>query len=194
MGLIDGLLSGMAGGLAGRFGAVAPVNSGEGIPSKVHLGVTDGDAAYDTEAEVLALVGGVGVWTKIWEKTVEAQAQYRFGYGSPAFPHNQGYWFFVIMDEATDFSVGVVRLMQAKAREQLFRQVVEAPDSRLHDTTVTTSETATPTNINAMLALPEKVEFPKVGEDSKLQIWYKLVVAATTADAVAFSVPMTLYQ
>lgn len=166
-------------------------------PFKSHVGITDGDAAYDTMAEVLAIIGALAagsVWTKIWEMTVPAQQQYRWGYGSPATPHNQGYMWFCSIDEAANFQVGVLRLVQANARETVVKTVLEADDTRLHGATFTSLATATPTNINEMMALPEKREFPKVGEDSLLQLWYRCVTAATAEDNVGFSIPVTIYQ
>jgi hypothetical protein len=166
-------------------------------PYPIHLGVTDGDAAYDTMAEVLAIIGALAagsVWTKIWQKTVPAQQQLSWGFGNPLTPHNQGYMWFCSIDTNTDFQVGVLRLVQANARETAVFVVLEIDDSRLHGTTVTTLATATPTSIDQMMALPEQINFPKVGEDSKLQLHYRCVTAATAEDNVGFSIPATVYQ
>ena len=167
------------------------------VPFKSHVGITDGDAAYDTMAEVLAIIGALAagsVWTKIWELTVPAQQAFRWGFGSPVTPHNQGYMWFCSIDTGTDFQVGVLRLVEAKSRETRSWTVLEADDTRLHGPTVTTLTTATPTNLNEMMALPEKVEFPKVGEDSLLQLWYRCITVATAEDDVGFSIPVTIYQ
>ncbi len=43
-------------------------------------------------------------------------------------------------------------------------------------------------------ALPEKAEFPMVGEDSKLQLYYKLITAATAVEAGGFAIPVTMRQ
>lgn len=195
MGLFDSLISGIAG--AGASAAVKSVQGKSQYPFRSHVGITDGDAAYDTMAEVLAIIGALAagsVWTKIWEKTVPAQQQIRWGFGSPATPHNQGYMWFCSIDEAADFEVGVLRLMQNTSRETKPIVVGEYDDTRLHTATVTTLVTATPTNINEMVALPEKTEFPKVGEDSRLQLWYRCITAATAEDNVGFSIPVTVYQ
>lgn len=168
------------------------------IPYKSHVGITDGDASYDTMAEVLAIIGALeagSVWTKIWERTTKAQEKVRWGFGSPATPHNQGYMWFCSLNEGGTFQVGVLRLVQAKARERLSYVVLEVDDTRLHGTTVTSLALATPTNINEMMALPEKVEFKKVAEDSLLQLWYRCVIASTVAeDNVGFSIPITVYE
>ena len=59
------------------------------MPFKSHVGITDGDAAYDTMAEVLAIIGALAagsVFTLIWEKTVPAQQTIAWGFGNPALP------------------------------------------------------------------------------------------------------------
>lgn len=167
------------------------------VPYNINLVITDGDTAYDTEAEVVAIIGALAagsVYTKIWEKTVPAQQMMRWGYGSPDQPANQGYMYFVSLDEGTGFQVGVLRLVQANARETKVLTVKEIDDTRLHGTTSTTSETATPVDRNEMIALPEQTRFPLVGEDSKLQLFYRCVAVATAEDACAFSIPATVYQ
>ena len=192
-GIMDSILGGLGGIAPGLGKAVAPTQ----MPFKTHLGVTDGDAAYDTAAEVIAIIGALAagsVWTLIWEKTVPAQQQIRWGFGSPALPMNQGYMWFCSLDVGTDFQVGVLRLVQANARQTKQLTVLEVDDSRLHTNVVTTLATATPIDKNEMIALPEKVEFPKVGEDSLMQLWYRCITAATTEDGVGFSIPCTVYQ
>ena len=173
-------------------------SAGKGaIPFKTHMGITDGDAAYDTMAEVLAIIGALAagsVWTKIWEKTIPAQQAIRWGFGSPALPHNQGYLWFCSIDTGTDFQVGVLRLGISNARETIKYVVQEIDDTRLHGATVTTLATAMLVDRNQMIALPEKTEFPLVGEDSKLQLYYRCITAATAEDNVGFSIPATVYQ
>lgn len=166
-------------------------------PFRTNVGITDGDAAYDTMAEVLAIIGALAAgspWTKVWEKTVPAQQKIAWGYGSPAFPHNQGYMWFCSLDSTTGFEVGVLRIMQNTARETKPVIVAEIDDTRLHGTDVTTLTTATPTNIDTMMALPEKVEFDLVGEDSRLQLWYRAIAVPAAEDNVGFSIPVTVYQ
>lgn len=194
--MVLGNLTGSLGNLAGAF-KIGQAAQPTQMPYKAHVGITDGDAAYDTMAEVLAIIGALAagsVWTKIWQKTIPAQQAYRWGFGSPATPHNQGYMWFCSLDSTTDFEVGVLRLIQANSRETKVFTILEVDDTRLHGTTVATLATATPVDINQMIALPEKVEFPKVGEDSKLQLSYRCVTAATAEDNVGFSIPVTIYQ
>lgn len=182
-------------GFAGR-GYPSPVEATQ-MPFKSYIGITDGDAAYDTMAEVLAIIGALAagsVWTKVFELTVPAQQKMRWGFGSPATPHNQGYMWFASLDSGTGFETGKLRLVQAKARETKSYTVLEVDDTRLHTATSTTLTTATPLNINEMVALPEKVEFPKVREDSLLQLWYRAISVPAAEDDVGFSIPVTIYQ
>jgi len=192
-------LLGNLGNLANLAGLGAKANQAGAsqMPYKDHVVITDGDAAYDTMAEVLAIIGALAagsVWTKVWEMTVLAQVTYRWGFGSPAYPHNQGYMWFCSLDSGTGFQTGKVRLKQAKAREVWAPTVFEADDTRLHGATSTTLALATPSSINEMMALPEKVEFPQVGEDSMLQIWYRCISVPTAEDDVGFSIPVTIRQ
>lgn len=166
-------------------------------PHFTNFGITDGDAAYDTMAEVLAIIGALAagsVYTKIWQKTVPAQQQIRWGYGSPALPHNQGYMWFASLDSGTGFESGKLRIMQANARETRVITVLEVDDSRLHTATSTTLTTAMPTSINDMIALPEQTQHPKVGEDSLLQLWYRAIAVPAAEDDCGFSIPVTIYQ
>ena len=172
---------------------VAPAQSQQKF--KKHLIISDGDAAYDTAAELYALLGAAGAgYFKIWEMTVPAQEQLRWGFGTPVYAHNQGYMWFCILDTNVDFCIGMLRLVQANARETKVFTVAELDDTGLHTATVTTLTTATPTNINEKVALPEKVEFPRVGEDSLLQLHYSAVDRATAEDNAGFSIPATIYQ
>jgi hypothetical protein len=192
--VMEGILSGILGNAIKAPGGGFRSTQ---VPYQLDLVITDGDAAYDTEAEVVAIIGALAagsVYTKIWEKTVEAQMQMRWGYGSPSQPMNQGYMYFVSLDEGAGFQVGVLRLVQANARETQVYTVKEFNDTRLHGTDSTTSETATVIDKNEMIALPEQTRFKKVGEDSKLQLFYRCVAVATAEDACAFSIPATVYQ
>lgn len=193
------MLNRILGGAVGGLGGIAPARAAQGsqMPFKSHFGVTDGDAPYDTVAEVVAIIGALAagsVWTLVWQLTVPAQQQIRWGFGSPSLPMNQGYMWFCSLDVNADFQVGKLRLVQANARQTEVKTVLEVDDSRLHTATVTTLATATPLDKNEMIALPEKVEFPKVGEDSLMQLWYRCITAATTEDDLGFSIPVTIYQ
>jgi len=201
MSLLDNIIGGSLGGiLGGGLSSLARPTAETQPPFMDHLGITDGDAApivYNTMAGVLAIIGALAagsVWTKIWEMTVGAQMTYRWGFGSPQYAHNQGYMWFVSLDETVDFQAGKLRLVQANANETSVKTVKELDDTRLHTADVTSLATAIPGNINEMVALPEKVEYKQVGEDSKLQLWYRCITPATTEDHVGFSIPVTVRQ
>ena len=162
-----------------------------------HVVVTDGDAAFDTSAEVATIVQANtanAAFTKIWERTVPAQQLYHWGHGSPNQQRNQGYMHFMAIDIGTDFEDGILRLVQANARETRSITVFEINTQRLHTTTATTVATGTPTDINQMVPLPVQNQFPFIGEDSLLQLWFVTRVAGTTVDGVDFSIPVTIYQ
>ncbi|MBA7686089.1 hypothetical protein ES703_94528 [subsurface metagenome] len=192
---MNGILANLLGNFVGNRGGQAP--RPVGYRSSVQVG--NGDAAYDEIAEVLALITAAAHadFTKIWQMTVPAQQRIHWGFGSPALPHNQGYMWFASMETTTpSFDVGILRIEQRRAREVKGGYVVaEIPDSSLHTPTATSLATATPTNRNEMIALPEKVEFPFVGEDSLLVLTYALTTPATAAHViVAFQMPITVYQ
>ena len=162
------------------------------------LVVSAGDAAYDTSAEVAAIIqsntGLGGPFFLIWQLTVPAQQIMSWGSGSPSQQRNQGYMWFYAMDAGTDFEDGNLRLVIANARSTRVRVVKELNTQRLHTTTVTSTVTATPTSIDTMVALPEQVAFPKVGENSLMQLFFQSTILGTTVDQCNFSIPSTSYQ
>lgn len=184
-------LSGILGNLFGGAQTQAPQQTG--YRTYVHL--ADGDLAYDTAGEVVALIVP-NQFVKIWQKTIPAQQMLHWGFGSPALPHNQGYLWFVVADADVGHSEGVLRLVQSNARETKRIVVAEYDSTNLHSLWVTlkTADYFRLTDINNMMALPEKVEFPFVGEDSKLIIEYKETTHPTASDICNFSIPITVYQ
>lgn len=161
-----------------------------------YVRVQDGDDPYDTEAEVLALITGAAHEDayKIWQLTVPAQQRIAWGYGSAGLPYNQGYMWFASMQATVDWDDGRLRLVQARSRDRNGIIVAEFPDNSLHTSTVTSLATARPTNIQEMRPLPEKTEYPLVGEDSILTLWYALYVASAGHDHVGFDIPVTVYE
>ena len=161
------------------------------------LQVYDGDAAYDTSAEVAALVEAntaSGVYAKIWQLTVPAQQRYHWGVGNPATQRNQGFMWFAAADLGTGIEDGLVRLVQANANETTKLVVGEFNTELLHTTTATSLATLRPTTIDFMRPLPEQTGFPWVGEDSKLIIEFQTLSATTTVDGCGFNIPATVWQ
>ena len=161
------------------------------------LVVSDGDALYDTSAEVAAIIqantGLGGPYFLCWSMTVPAQQILAWGSGSPSQQRNQGYMWFYAMDAGTDFEDGNLRLVISNARSTRVRVVKEMNTQRLHTATATVAAGA-PTDINSMVALPEQVAFPKVGENSLMQLFFQSTVLGTTVDQCNFSIPATIYQ
>jgi hypothetical protein len=192
IGAFGNILSGFMGG-----GSKVASKGNTGLPSyKRYFQTEDGDAAYDTDAELVTIVKALttGVFSIFWQKTVPAQQQMRWGFGSAALPDNQGYWWFAIIDATTEFMGGVVRLCQSDANGYRKLVVQEVSDSQLHSTTNTSVATATLIDKAQMMPLPEKIEYPKVGEDSKLQIEYKFLTGTkANTDVLGFRVPGTIY-
>ena len=192
-------LGGLAPNLQKLIGGMKPggQQSNGLVPYKKHVTIFDGDAAYDTMAEVLAIIGALAAGaprTLVWEMTVPPQQLMRWGFGSPAYPDNQGYMWFASVDEAAGFQVGNVILAQQDANGRRTEIVLNCDDSQLHLADFTTLVTATPVNRQEKFPLPEKVEFPLVGEDSRLQIYYDCFAVPAAEDNVGFSIPVTVYQ
>lgn len=161
-----------------------------------NLEISDGDSAYDTLAEIATLIEagtGSASFHLIWQMTVPAQQIIRWGSGSANQQRNQGFMSFNALDVGTGFEEGIVRLVVANARQTRSVVVREVNTQRLH-TTTTTLIGAVPNDINQMVALPEQLGSPAVGEDSLLQIWFKTTQQTTTVDSAGFSIPSTIYQ
>lgn len=180
MGLLDGLLGARSNRVPAKRGFRDTVS------------VADGDAPFNTAAEVFALVGAVGNWWRIWEATIPAQQEWSWGFGSPAYPDNQGYVFFTLGLAATGFDIGTVRLIIENANRTQTIPVASFSDTMTHSVTATTLITMRLIDRNQMIALPEKVEFPTVHEDSRIAINYypTTLVAEDTAE---FVIPVTKY-
>jgi len=162
------------------------------------LVVQDGDSAYDTPAECAAIVQANtanGAFSLLWQMTCPAQQILAWGSGTPSQQRNQGYMWFYAMDNTTAFETGNLRLVIANARSTRVRVVKEQNDQRLHTTSFASTTAAQPTDINNMIALPEQVAFPKVGENSLMQLFYQTTLTSGgTIDIVNFSIPSTIYQ
>lgn len=180
MGLLDGLLGAKSQNVPARRGFRDTVS------------VADGDAAFDTAAEVFALIGAVGNWWRVWECTIPAQQEWAWGFGSPAYAENQGYIFLAFGLAGTGFDIGTVRLIVENANRTLAIPVASFSDTMAHSVTATTLITMRLIDKRQMIPLPEKVEYPTVHEDSRLAINYRptTLVAEDTAE---FVIPVTKY-
>ena len=115
--VMQNLLGGVLGGLLGG-GARATTPQRQGY--RVNLDVTQGTpvGVYGTQALLAALVTGcvVGVWTKVWQRIIPAQQLLHWGYGSPAFPDNQGYMWFASVDDGVGFDLGILKLASGETQ------------------------------------------------------------------------------
>jgi hypothetical protein len=188
-------LGNIIGKLAGGNKQSAPAKAG--YPSMLKL--VQGDAAFNTAAEVVALVGGAaGTRTRIWEFTVPAQNAYRWGFGSALAPSNQGYWWFVIADATTAFAAGTVHLAYETGTRHVYIPVDDVHDESLHSATVTSVATARLINKEEMQALPEggsRNVQAMVGQDSRLVIDYTVtdLTGVVALDIADFNIPVTIY-
>ena len=183
------VLSSLQGGLKTQ-GQVADSQT----PFKTELVPTDGDLGAGEPAAMIAIMAAVaaGADVLLWTLTVPAQQKMRWGFGSPATPMNQGYMWFGGCSAAA-YLEGKLRLIQANARRTKIFTVAEMDDNRLHDDVAFTVVGMTLRNKNDMMALPEKREFKKVGEDSLLQLEYHCTTAVVVTIS-SFSIPVTVYQ
>ena len=161
-----------------------------------YMTVGQGDTAYDTSAEVAALVEsntGTGNFALIWEKTVPAQQVIYWGYGDPNQQRNQSFNWFSAMDAGTGFEDGILRLSITNATRTNSVVVAEFETSLMHTTTNTSLTTATPTSINERVPLPLQTQIA-AGEDSLIQLHFKTLSATTTVDQVGFAIGTTIVQ
>lgn len=187
------MLGGLLGNALGGKAKAAPAM--RGYASSLNL--VDGDDAFDTAAEVVALLGAAGTIRRIWEYTVPAQRLMRWGFGNPNQPDNQGYIFFAIADAGTDISHGIVHLGYENHGRRIYIPIEDFDDARSHSTTATSIATLRVLDRQSMPALPEGGSGAKpeqVGQDSRLVIDYSMITAATTADIADFNIPVTVYE
>jgi len=165
-------------------------------PFSSNLTVGDGDAGFTTSALVAAIIEANTLttgFTLIWQRTVRAQTIVQWGSGSPNQQRNQGFMHFFALDVGTGFEEGVLQLRIANAQQTKIKTLIEVNTQRLHTTVATTAITATPTDINDMVPLPEQWA-QAAGEDSLLQLFFSTRIITTTVDACEFSLPITTYQ
>ncbi len=188
--MVMNLLQGVLGGIT-TSAKVVPATQ---TPFKTTLVPTDGNLGAGEPAAMIAILAAVvaGADVLLWTMTVPAQQQVRWGFGSPATPMNQGYMWFGGCSAAA-YVEGKLRLVQANARRTKVLTVAELDDNQLHDDAAFTVAGMTLRDKNTMMALPEKREFPKVGEDSLIELWYHCTTAVVVTIS-SFSIPITVYQ
>jgi len=186
-----GNLGNLLGGLGQRRQSVT---AGRNVFKKVLSHADWWDTALETGSGLIAVKAGV--WATIGRFKIPAQQLYHFGYGSAAFPDNQGYMYMAIYDDtATDSELeeGAVRLVQRNAVGTVSLVVAEFRTEQLRGDAA---------DRNKQMALPEQTQFPLVGEDSYLELQFNpdaddSIVAAAIGAAAGkdiWNIPVTVYQ
>lgn len=160
------------------------------------LTVVRGDAlpvVFNTQAALLlnANLGLANQTRLLWEMTVPAQTKYRWGYGTPQLPANQGYMWFQLSSAAA-FDQGYVDLAVQNNPRTDTRIVKEMDQNTLHTGVPTTLITGRSFDKNQLVALPEMG--PLVGQDSRLQIYFRWIANALVNINCGFSIPCTRYM
>lgn len=188
--VVGGLLGNVLGNGLLAPKAITPTQ----VPYKTSLVPTDGDLGAGEPAAMIAILAAIvaGQELLIWEMTIPAQQAVRWGFGSPATPMNQGYmwWGF---SSAAAYIEGKLKLRQAKARQTQRQTIADMDANQLHNYVAYTVVGMRQNDKNTMMALPEKREFKKVGEDSLLQMWFECTTAVVVTVG-SFSIPITVYE
>lgn len=192
---LSGILGKAGGILGGRKSA--PIQQA-GYPSSISL--TMGDTDFNTAAKVIALLPANGAKARIWEMTIPGgQWKYRYGFGSPVMPDNQGYWWFAIADADVGFCNGIVTLAYESYDRHTYIPIEEKNDVSLNTGIAApiTIPTAKLQDKKLMQALPEggaQGNPAYVQQFSRLVIDYMAIARSTTEDIADFNIPLTIYS
>ena len=132
-------------------------------------------------------------WQVLGEYVVPAQNQVSWGQGKETIPDTLGFVYLNLMDDTSTTAVqveGEIRLVQKNANDAgddiVFEERTEMLRGSMSDKKL-------------KIALPEQVQVPRVGQDSKLVLEIKVDTTATvdlTPDSGSTTVllPVTVYQ
>jgi len=168
----------------GLFGNNRNVDKFQKTLDKVDFQLCGGGAG-STQTIIPAVFNRIGAYT------VPAQQRFAFGYGSSTQSMNQGYLYVQLIDAvAAAAMTGSVRLVQENANGTRKIVVFEEREEILHGALA---------DRQLKVALPEKTQFPLIGEDSNLVIEYLPDAALALAndldhDASTVYIPVTIYQ
>jgi len=151
------------------------------------------DALLETAANYITCTAAV--WNVIGRYKVGAQKLVRVGYGSPAYPDNQGYMYFALYDDTATNSVleeGKIRLVQRDSEGVVQRTIGEWRTNELRGDV---------NDKRKKIALPEQTQFPFVGEDSYIELQFKpdatdgiaKTAIGTAAGLDIWQLPVTVY-
>ncbi len=129
-----------------------------------------------------------GEWTRIATFTVPAQEAYRWGYGRATNAENQGYMYVSLNDDTGTAVDGKLRIAQSDAQERRQIVVVEEDVATLSGSKFDKEQ---------QRPLPEQVDKPMVGRDSKLTLEFqpseKQGAATIVEEQSEVSLPVTNY-
>lgn len=158
------------------------------------LAIERGDAAFNTVALLVAIINAavVGVEQVIWEMTVPAQTKFRWGYGTPELPMNQGTCLYVTLDLTTAYDEGILHLCCQNAPRTDLRYVKSMDDENLHSWDAGfTLPLSLIYNKETLIALPEIG--PMVKHNSRMVLRYIPRVLTGATDGASFFLPVTSY-
>lgn len=157
------------------------------FPKTLHIGNWWQTSLETTSGKIAVKDGG---FVRIGQFTVPPQQLYHLGYGRGDLPYNQGYLYMTFFDDTGTPVVipGVVRFRQANANESINLLIAEYRTEQL---------SGDASDRNKMMAFPEQVLFPFVGEDSKVILEFladsSSAVNLTKANCI-WNVPVTIGQ
>lgn len=102
-----------------------------------------------------------GDWNNVGSFTIPPQQAYSYGYGNANQPSNQGYLYILFQNTTPSEITGKVRLVQEDANGLKKFVVYEEQEEVLH---------GDQSDRQKKQALPEQVQYPLVGEDSRMKI------------------------
>ena len=151
------------------------------------------DTALESASGLISCTAGV--WTVIGRYKIPAQLLVRVGFGTPAFPDNQGYVYFALYDDTTTNSVleeGKLRIVQRDSENVIAFPVKEWHTRQLRGDV---------NDKRKMIAIPEQVQFPFVGRDSYIEVQFKAeatdilikTAVGTAAGLDIWMLPVTKY-
>lgn len=181
------------GSILGNLGGIVKPQATEQLSQPYPTTLSHSDL-WLTPGSDIVVVGSQEIL--IAEYVVPAQQTIRWGYGRSINPDNQGYAYMAIYDDTATNSVleeGTILLRQSNARRTKIITVAEIPTQVLRgDLNDRTKK----------YPLPEQFQFPLVGEDSKLEIWFISAASDTIVEAAIgtaagndiWQFPITVYQ
>lgn len=126
-----------------------------------------------------------GVWRDLAEFVCGAQNQYNVGYASSENAQKVGRWYMVLADGAGNFVTGTARIKTRDSNDEGVDTEIRGIHTRRLDTVAD--------DYTKQYAVEEQLNTPKVGEDSKIVLQFKLA-SSSTGTSVDFTAANTVVQ